>query len=100
MSTTIDRAAEQMSQTVSQLGTSLDRTVKSMIPADQEPRVEEGKRIIRRYLNSPLTLSMDSEISKAINFIKQLKDFPAVIDGKVNAHWEYLNVEDLKEMFR
>lgn len=73
-----------MAATVSHVAERVDRTIKSIIPAEQEPKLEEGKAILRRYLNPPFGFTMENEIAKARNVIKNLKDFPAYIDGKVS----------------
>jgi hypothetical protein len=76
-------AVSQMSHTAQQYGQQLERGLKAMVPSDQEPMIDEGKAILKRYLNMPLSFKMESEICKARNILKNLKDFPAYIDGKV-----------------
>lgn len=73
-----------MASTVSQVAERIDRGIKSIVPAEQEPKIEEGKAILRRYLNPPFGFTMENEIAKARNVLKNLKDFPAYIDGKVS----------------
>lgn len=75
-----------MAQTASQISHQLDRGIKALVPSDQEPMIDEGKAILKRYLNMPLSFKMESEICKARNVLRNLKDFPAYIDGKVGRY--------------
>lgn len=68
----------------SNLASGLDRGLKALVPSDQEPMIDEGKAILKRYMNMPLSFKMESEVCKARNILKNLKDFPAYIDGKVS----------------
>ncbi len=80
-------AVSSMSHTAERYGHQLERGLKAMVPSDQEPMIDEGKAILKRYLNLPLSFKMESDICKARNMIKNLKDFPAYIDGKVREPW-------------
>lgn len=73
----------QLSHTAAQMGTQFERGLKSLVPHDQEPMIDEGKSILKRYLNLPISFKMESDICKARNICKNLKDFPAYIDGKL-----------------
>lgn len=75
----------QVSHQAEQYGRQLERGLKAMVPSDQEPMIDEGKAILKRYLNMPFSFKMESDICKARNILKNLKDFPAYIDGTVRA---------------
>lgn len=79
-------AVSQMSHTAQQYGHQLERGLKAMVPSDQEPMIDEGKAILKRYLNMPFSFKMESDICKARNILKNLKDFPAYIDGNVRVY--------------
>jgi len=86
---------QTVSHTVSNTAQQLERGIKYMVPAEQEPLVDEGKAIIKRYANMPFGTKMESEITKARNMIRNLKDFPSWIDGKVGTQ-EFLSLFSTK----
>ena len=75
--------SQGVSQGVSTTASQIERGIKYIVPAEQEPLVDEGKAILKRYTNMPFGTKMESEITKARNMIRNLKDFPSWIDGKV-----------------
>jgi len=74
---------QTVSQGVNNTAQKLERGIKSIIPAEQEPLIDEGKAIFKRYTNMPFGTKMESEICKARNTLRNLHDFPQWIDGKV-----------------
>lgn len=58
-----------------------ERAIKSIVPSEQEHIVDESVAVLKRYLNMPFSFSLESDIHKARNICKNLKDFPAYVDG-------------------
>jgi hypothetical protein len=72
-----------MAQGMSRTAGNLESRIKSVLPADKEHLVDDAESVLYRYLNMPLSFSMGYDIDKAKNILKNLKDFPAYVDGKV-----------------
>lgn len=70
-------------QTMGQMGQFVERGVKQLVPSEMEHTVDEGQAILGRYLNMPFAFCMEQEIRKARNICKNLKDYPAYLDGKL-----------------
>lgn len=70
-------------QTMEKKGQYVERGVKQLVPSDMEHAVDEGQAVLSRYLNMPYGFSMEAEIKKARNICKNLKDFPAYLDGSL-----------------
>jgi lipid-binding SYLF domain-containing protein len=70
-------------QTMGQMGQYAERGLKQLVPSEMEHTVDEGQAILGRYLNMPFGFSMEQEIRKARNICKNLKDFPAYLDGSL-----------------
>ncbi|TFJ83605.1 hypothetical protein NSK_004710 [Nannochloropsis salina CCMP1776] len=66
-----------------QVGQYVERGVKQLVPSDMEHTVDEGQAALKRYMNMPYSFTMEGEICKARNICKNLRDFPAYIDGKL-----------------
>jgi hypothetical protein len=75
---------QSLSQTAANLPSTVDRGIKSVLPADKEHLVDKAESVLARYLNMPGSFSLEYEITKAKNILKNLKDVPAYVDGKVN----------------
>jgi hypothetical protein len=75
---------QSLSQTPASLPSTVDRGIKSVLPADKEHLVDKAESVLAWYLYMPGSFILEYEITKAKNILKNLKDVPAYVDGKVS----------------